>query len=482
MLETLSALSIDDQILKLLDQNNFKDALKTIGQKKDPQSLLYAAYAKYRLNQAEACLALLADLPASRGVMHLRAQAYYKLERTDEALRIYEALQSQPGQLVVNEKEDTAVNVLALGAQQSLLNKSETSTERPSSKASHELLFNYSILLSSQHRTSEALEVLAEAKTSLTKLGLSEEEYDYEVGPLLAQEAYLRGDVPLYEKIKSTDAVTRYITDLVLMDTTNPFKIFKAYNNTPLFSYQACVIEYNRIIAAHNIGQSVKNAVQKYCNTYKDEKRCAALKLLVLSKATNASLLEVVKSGSEEAKSAAAIALITRYVGKPGSVAKSLRLLDGLNVQPGPGLISIRCQLLDLMGKNQTSEDVEKYLEKCLSHATDRKELLAGSIQRTMNRQHVDELLALDPSHPIALSAITVLDPSSTHEIPLPELPVSFDVPAEKEPIKSKKRKRKGLVDGLDPERWLPKRDRSDYKPTRREKERMKGAHQGGMK
>lgn len=515
-LKSLSISSDSDAVLyALLDRDKFSEVIKlsTSGQK---VPRVYLAYAQYRLGKEEECLQTLGD-SQDRASLHLRVQALYRLERgsTNEIAILKQGAQ------VENEEAELAVNEMAMIAQKALFSKPTKDVIPPTTDVSHEYLFNYSLYLSANGKVEEAIEVLKKAFKALKALNLGSEEYDLEVAPLEAQLAYLTSDASRNQQAgnRSCDDLVKFLTSINFLETDNAFISHKKHHaesklrpTARLFSFQDRYVAYNRIITMHSIGLSVKKAVKRYIAKYSDidEERCAALTSLSFSKHTTQSLRENLTSKSENME--IVIALISKLIRQPKGVSKCISLIESLPAasrNQSPGVIGLWCALSDLTPASKSSEILEDALQN--SERSVRIELLSGSIQRLLSlrksqqndetevkiKSQLNELLALDPTNIVGQSAQSLLMPDSADEIiPLPDLS-SIDVVslelnnkkrAQVEPSTSravpKKRKTKTAEQleqesKLDKERWLPKRDRSNYKPTKKDKERAKGSHQG---
>lgn len=510
---------VNAQIYALLDQDKFAESLKLAESTTSKQvSKLYVAYAQYRLGREDQCLETLGDAK-DRASLHLRAQALYRLEKV--STNELELLKK--GFVVENEEADIAVNEMAVAAQHAYLSKSVDNLVANEQDASHEYLFNYALYLTSNGRTEEAISVLKNAVTALENLHIDESDYDAEVAPIEAQLALLTSDASLNQtaRERKCDSTTEFLTSINFLEDDNPFILHKAYYaenrlrpSARLFSFQDRFVAFDRIVVMHSIGLNIKKAVRRYVAKYAeiDEQRCASLMTLLYSKHTTQSLREILMKEPENVD--VVIALISKSVRQPKGVSKCLKILEDVPEaarSQSPGLVGLHCALSDLTPQSRSSAILKQALKS--AEGQTKIELLAGAIQRSLARPrstsaedataqaktYLDELLQLDPTNLIAQSAKLVLDPSRNNEIiQLPDMS-AIDVaglelnnkkrPAEESSspraaVKKQKSKTPEQLEQeqkLDPERWLPKRDRSTYKPTKKDKQRAKGGHQGGI-
>lgn len=516
-LKSLSLSSdINGQLYNLLEADQFVECIKLASSTGNKPSKIYLAYAQYRLGREEECLRTLGD-DQDRASLHLKAQALYRLEKVSpENLQALKTKSEVP-----NEEADIAVNEAAIAAQHAALSKDDTSYSIDHEDASHEQLFNYSIYLSSKGQSETAISTLQQAIRTLDSLQLDPEEYEAEVAPIQAQLAHLTSDAQLNRKSRElkSDSATRFLTGINFLEDSNPYVLYKAYHaesklkqSARLFSYQNRYIAYDKIMVMHAAGLDIKNATNKYCSRFStiDVERCAALRSLVYSKASKQSLKELLTKEPDNVH--AAIALISKMVRQERGVTKCLEVIEQIPASTRTqhaGLIGLWCALSDLTTDSQSSKILEDALQNASGPA--RIELLAGAVHRSVSKVKsqksaneadnssalLDELLRLDPTNLTGQSARSVLQPSSSDEIlPLPDLS-SVDISSLEAGLKRpldtegdtrsvKKQKAKSAAQteqerNLDPERWLPKRDRSNYKPTKKEKMKTKGGHQGGL-
>ncbi len=506
-------------IIALLSQDEYSAALKLLGNGGDMP--IEKAYCLYRLGREQEAISYIHDLP-DRGAKHLYAQVLYRLERFDAAKTVYAELDRIGGDLVANERDDIIVNSLALEAQLGFQGHGagkygiDESVVHIDPRSTHEMYFNYATWLISQNLTKEAKEALSKAQEVLAGLRLDEEENELDLSPILGQLAYITQDGECNKSIAKmrTDPSTRFITCQNFLHEENPYKAYKVYatklkKTARLFSFQERTIGFSRIMATHSVGLSVKNAVNAYTTRFPDEqRRIFALQTLLYSKYDTSSLVEALKADPKN--NYVAVTLIVRYLqSKKGGVSKALDVIDQIASSDDPmpvGLVALRTQLYELAAQKQ---EAYKFLETQLASAKgERKiDLLKGLIRSKITskdpeaaKDNVDELLLLSPTSRTGLAARTILSPNSSM-LDLPDLS-SIDVTGlelqstlkrksedSEGPMKSKIRKKRkvripkgGLVDGYipDPERWIPKRDRKGYKPSKKEKKSASGRTQGG--
>lgn len=507
------------QVFALLEQDQFHKALK-LAQADTAKTVpnIYIAYAQYKVGREEECLVTLGDAK-DRASRHLRAQALYRLERVSNS----DLHNLRADTQVTAEEADIAVNEAAIAAQHAALSKKATFPVEPSDP-SHEFLFNQSIFEAYSGRVDRAIQTLERAITSLKALDLDTADYEAELAPIKAQIAHLTSNTELNAEAHrlQSDSSTKFLTGLNCLQDQNPYAVYKAYHDqvnlkpaARLFSFQDRFVAYDKIVAMHAIGLNVKKAVQRYITKYRDvdTERCSSLQTLLYSRTTRTSLQEALKKNPDNIE--ALVALISKTVGQKRGVSKSLDILKRVPEEvrhQNPGLLGIQCALSDLTDAPESNQ----YIQAALKNATGeiRIELLGGLIQRaiasTSTKSNetaqvdawLDELLRLDPTNKVARSATLVLRPESNPDqmLDLPDLS-SIDVtslesnakrPREDEatvPIMQKKRKTKSeeqirAEKTLDPERWLPKRDRSTYRPSKKDKMKSKnaaGGHQGGL-
>ncbi|ORY87031.1 hypothetical protein BCR37DRAFT_376389 [Protomyces lactucae-debilis] len=519
---------LEQEMYRQLEGDNYKDVVVLASKNANQVTslgLLYQAYALYRLGKEQECidrLSKVTDAASSRVVKHLKAQAYYRLEEPSQALEQYAALSSISGTKAINEEDDLAVNKLACQVQQAKDAIASEECDVPSDDRPHEQHFNYSLVAAAAGDAQSALQHLEKAERALKGIQLDADDEAYEMAPIHLQRAHLTGDASLNIKAKTlkTDAVTQFLATVNFLDFEgNPYALHKAYkqplkSSARLFSNQERLLAYNKIIAADAVGVSIRKAVDAYCTQYAqiDSRRCAALRQLLLKRTTLRALQDKVadESVKKQDRAAAAVVAISRLVTQPRGFARSLALLEVMPLADHPGLLALQCCLMDVVHGKPT-EDAITRIEAALSSATanTRGALLAGLIQRRLQlertesqksaiQQAATQLLQLDARHPVALAALAIVDPSASQEMRLPDLSgidvdaLERNLPLKRSreeqtqaprPVKAKKVKTEEQLkqeSNLDPERWLPKRDRASYKPTRQEKAKGEGAHQGG--
>ncbi|BFZ53477.1 Signal recognition particle subunit SRP72 [Savitreella phatthalungensis] len=424
--------SPESQLLQLLSDDKYGTALK-LAQRSGHK--LVQAYALYRLGKEEDSLSLITG-DSSRGGLHLKAQLLYRLERFSEAADVYSQLQAaSSSECVDNEAEDIQVNKLALAAWQGI----DVEEDAVAGNASHEALFNASLAAATRGDTAAAESLLDRAEAAAEVLGLDEADREYELGPILAQRAHLRGDRALNARVRQmkTDAVTTYLahTNFVANEAANDYEAAKAYATAKplkpaqrLFAAQDRAVSFNVLVAKALAGGDIKKEVREYSVRHPgDAERLAVLRGLAYNAATAPELAKLAKGGHPYLAGTAIGRLVSI---RAGSHKAALELAQSLpDGATDPAIIGARCALLDSMARG---DEAQALLDDAISAADkqNKVELLAGAVRRALasslpqaakdgsetavNKSDralklVQELAAIALSHPVAVSARVLL-------------------------------------------------------------------------
>lgn len=460
--------SSDARILGFLSEDKYAEGLAVA---ESAKSTVAAAYALYRLGREQEALGRLSkSANDSRTALHLTAQILYRLERTAEAAAIYDQL-AAPGERIDNEDEDVLVNRLALAAQDATQAGVQPSVGDDDASVSHEALLNASLIASAAGRSDAALRLLDRAEAAVDALSLPQDDRAYELAPILAQRAHLQHDAASNAALRSGDAkagsidpVTAYLvrTNFAAIDTPDAYALAGVYaggrqlkRSQRLFDSQHRLVEFNAVVAAFDAGADIRTRARNYARRHadKDPQRSAALLELAYARATKASLRSLLSSSSGSGGGSAedesiALSLLGPLVGRlvsaarSGGVKRALGLLDDLPKQQRdlPGVVGLRCALLDLSSDAAHRGAAEEELHRAINAAEGSKghkvELLAGVIRRTLAkratsnaatsagakaakngedgddekvRQLLEKLKGMAPEHPIARSAALLL-------------------------------------------------------------------------
>ncbi|KAK6358345.1 Signal recognition particle core component [Orbilia blumenaviensis] len=557
------------RIVALIKLERYDEAIKSIEQSGAAGLALEHAYCLYKLGDLKGALEISIDKVETerrqRALKHLHAQAQYRAEDFQAATAIYEELSTLPP-LVDNEDYDLKVNLGASEAQLSFIGKDGL---RPKKRATaedlqqYETAFNAACISVARGDLNAGLMLLRTSKKLCSNLeGVSEEDIQAELAPVIAQEIYvliklgkLEEAVALYKSsdiLETTDEAAKLVASAncyLTSQTPNPhvgLRVYEALQKRPEgsqkpFTFQSDILDQNTAILNLQAGKenaaiaSAKALKAKNPNDYTLSTIVASIELQTSDSSSAKSIAKTLKDGASRKLGSTAdigIAFINaqNYLKEnnvTSAVAVIETLIKELENQPEkrwlPGLVGVVAGLYTLQGrKNKAKAELEAASaywrstanpDPAILLATGTAQLNSSNLQdRTMAASIFESLVA---SHPSALSNAGYVASHPAEDMPsriaqltplttlLKDINVNTLLDAgvaapqtKKRPLEStskpqiksrKKRKIRLPKAGIDPnkkpdpERWLPLRDRSTYKPKgRKDKKKARDLTQGG--
>ncbi|KAK6501621.1 Signal recognition particle core component [Arthrobotrys musiformis] len=562
--------TIRTRVVALIKLERYDEAVKSIEQAGSSGLGFEHAYCLYKLGDLKGALEISIDKVETerrqRALKHLHAQAQYRAENFESATAIYEELSALPP-LVDNEGYDLRVNLGASEAQLSFVGKDGL---RPKKRATaedlqqYESAFNAACISIARGDLNAGLMLLRTSKKLCSSMeGVSEEDIQTELAPLIAQEIYaliklgkLEEAAALYKSsdiLETSDEAVKLISSAncyLTSQTPNPhvgLRVFEALKSYPQgsqkpFTFQSEILDRNTTILNLQAGKetaaiaSAKALKAKNPNDYTISSVVAAIELQTADSSSAKSIAKTLKDAAVGRKLGSTtdigISLINaqNYLKEDNvtsAVAVIETLLKELENEPEkrwlPGLVGVVAGLYTLQGRKTKAkaelENASAYWRSTTNPdpavllATGSAQLNSSNPQdQSMAASIFESLFASNPaplsnagyiaSHPAEdmPSKIAQLTPLSTllKDInvnalldsgvaapPVKKRPLDA---ASKPQIKPRKKRKirlpKGGIDPNkkpDPERWLPLRDRSTYKPKgRKDKKKAKDLTQGG--
>ncbi|KAK6348285.1 Signal recognition particle core component [Orbilia javanica] len=562
--------TVRTRIVALIKLERYDEAIKSIEQAGPSGVEFEYAYCRYKLGDLKGALEIPVDKVDSerrqRALKHLHAQAQYRAEDFESATATYEELSSSTS-LVENEEYDLRVN---LGASEAQLSFSGKDGLRPKKRATaedlqqYESAFNAACISIARGDLSAGLMLLRTSKKLCSNLeGVSEEDIQAELAPLIAQEIYaliklgkLEEAVALYKSsdiLETPDEAVKLIASAncyLTSESPNPhvgLRVLEALQKRPQgsqkpFTFQSDILDRNATVLNLQAGKenaaiaAAKALKAQNPNDYTISSVVATIELQTSDSSTAKSIEKTLKDAAVSRKLGSTADIGIAFINAQNylkennvtsAVATIEALLKDLEGEPEkrwlPGLVGVVAGLYALQGRKTK---VKAELENASAYwrgttKPDPAVLLAtGSAQlnssnpqdRIMAASIFESLAASNPSplsnagyvasHPAEdmPSKIAQLTPLSTllKEINVNALLDSGVAapPTKKRPldatskpqVKSRKKRKTRLPKGgidpnkkPDPERWLPLRDRSTYKPKgKKDKKKARDLTQGG--
>ncbi|CDR40030.1 CYFA0S04e02080g1_1 [Cyberlindnera fabianii] len=526
-------------VVALIHLERYLDALRFLKQysQADPGNslILEKLYVYYKLNLATELRTALDSIPESdntKAILHLKAQFLYQQGNYAEALEIYRDLISQVdsrhplyADLAINERA-----VLADG----IASGSIVGTTQPSitdSPTSHDLIYNEAALALASGNTDKALSLLDEAE----QLAAALDDED-ELIPIQLQRAFVLFSLDKTEEaieilhkvenLKSDDSLGSIVlsNNLVASSSTTPSAVFLLKElqfpnkinelSARLSAEQRCILWKNYYRLAVKAGKRVQLSTS-------DGADITGRVLSSLSKAgvsiTDDNIKVQAKKALKYAKTVKTIpasiaaAQLNIQTGNLDAAVSALEVLpDESRLTPGISgtLLSLYATLSSekkatslfndvtsaYKGKELTSMEntfLTTFYLHFLSHpelSSEAKEILNSL--NTKNPSHIISA-ALHPTEPATnLTPLSDLTSSYTVEDLITEatshLQSQFTTKIPPAKVTKKRANKKGRIPATfdakvepDPERWLPMKDRSYYKPKKGKKKNARDT-QGG--
>lgn len=457
----------------------------------------------------------------SRGIQHVWAQSLYKVENFSEALKVYRSLIENKA-LVSNEEFDLSVNERAVLAQLGIDSK-PVSTEFADS---YDQLYNAAIWSIKRGELEEAIQTLKLAKIKCQTAGT--EDYESDLAQIMIQAAYatyLNGSEEEASNIlqsidvKQLDPVLRYIFNtnkLILNPPENPNLALRYIEQGSSFAKilpklvfsQIRTISNNRFLIELKTGKGYKNLVKTSLPVSKS----------LECKTVTQDIKQLVKEFQKSPMDALIAFTLAQLYTNSGEYSLAtavftthVKSIDAATAY-SPGYVAAITSLLKV---SRRYTDAVEYFERAIQHwssfdsndnvteliqeaafalagfDTDKAQLtsfLENEYSKSKGNGRIElALIAAGDSRPELQSFvkpvselvgdINVESISSQGILPLLRKPgsqgISYKVT--KKTGGKKKRLPKNYVEGTvaDPERWLPKRDRSTWKPKRKEKKKV---------
>ncbi|KAG8054417.1 hypothetical protein GUJ93_ZPchr0001g32065 [Zizania palustris] len=453
----------------------------------------YKAYCYYRQNKLQEALEILKGQEETSAILQLESQIYYRLGRMNDCMNSYEKLQKYKV-----ESMDLKINIIAalvaagraseVQATMKAL-KVDLATKELKGFRSFELAYNSACSLIESKKYSEAKEQLELAKRigkeELMVEDYGDDEIEYELAPVSAQLAYvnqLQG--------QTQEAMEAY-ANMTNRNLADPSSLAVATTN--LISLKVHVRE-KKI-------QKAEEVLGRYAEKHPENSKGVLLALAQIAANTNHFQI-----------AADSLSKIVDIQHMPATVATLVALKERLGDSNGASSVldsAIQWWKNSMTEDNKLDVFIREAATFKLNHGRDEEacQLYEELVKRFGSTEAMAGL--------VATSARTNLEKAEQYEKklkPLPglkginieslvktsgarpfEMPKStdLDVTEEVKKQKAKKRKRKPRYPkGFDPanpgpppdpERWLPKRERSSYRPKRKDKRAQVRGAQGAV-
>ncbi|QIX00341.1 hypothetical protein AMS68_005858 [Peltaster fructicola] len=276
---------IDAQHVKgvaLLKLDRFQDAVQAFeagGEKLKERATLEYAYALYKSGRRKEASEI-AHSTTSRGLQHVEAQALYSLEEFLRASELYKSLSQE---VYDDNVADLRVNTLAANAQLQWNNLGQHVEEKAMTRGdfeAHETVYNTACGSIARGELGQCEVLLTRARSLCENLqDLSEEDKATELLPIILQQIYVltrlgkvdeaRQLVGTLDASEAMDDLTRYLVEVnsqaAQLDTANPYllerQLQKHLDGLDTFAFQKAVLTRNHY--ALNLG------AKKYPGTIK---------------------------------------------------------------------------------------------------------------------------------------------------------------------------------------------------------------------
>ncbi|KAK9465071.1 hypothetical protein V1512DRAFT_266925 [Lipomyces arxii] len=398
------------KIIALIKLDRYSEALSVFdGDSLSPSELaLERAYCLYRLGKTDDANELIDSAQRNegvtefqaRGLLHLKAQIAYRLEKFADSKKTYDELAQGP-YMVDGEEHDSTVNTFAIQVQERWWNINPTVVE-PTDIVSHEQAFNLATLRIGEKKYKEALELLAKAKSFAQALdGLSQSELEDELNPILIQAAYAH--ILLGEKTEAAEILSGFdvksiseplIKDLVInnllylanipgYDSINPHVSLRildsvVQNKTSKSAYiefQRRLLQKNKIAIEYRAGKesAVKAGIKRHLEAFPEDQ---SVRLVEFRPA----VLDPFAVGGKYSSKNALAKVLKKFEHEPANIGLGFAcvqlLLEAKNVDHAahiiekilasgvpdyPGLLVVAYQVYESQGRHK---DAAKLLER----------------------------------------------------------------------------------------------------------------------
>lgn len=483
------------------------------------------AYIYYRLGKGEGLAKLWQENQSHRGIQHIIAQSLYKRGESKDALILYQKLIED---CPASESSDLSVNERAVISQCMQTRDFSPSPVSPSQPESYDCLFNEALIEIFHSNLEKALELLAAAESKCSNIvsSLSQKDQTLELMPILLQKAFVLIQLNQNEEAKNVLALQLealqncglddklfkaiIVNNLIFLredkDTFNPNVLIReldfpfqleekaSFPQVGIFKHNEAILSF---LAGKDVGKSSFLALRSLYKAGVDEQ--------ATPKDNARKMFRYTMNNPVDSSSALMSAQMSHQY---GSTDNAISVLEKhLKHEKSESLISFLLFLYD--SQNMKSRKLKKLVELAseaeseISQNYSLSKFLACQILSIDEEKSIllfEKLLEANPDDQLVS---IVLGKRSTDELtPITELVGDLD-PAElvknglnelepnrkrsnesSQPVSKKRRVRKprnvpstGNAENIDPERWLPLKDRSYYKPKKSKKSH---ATQGG--
>ncbi|KAK9322370.1 hypothetical protein V1517DRAFT_323597 [Lipomyces orientalis] len=394
------------KLVALIKLDQYSEALTVFGddELKPNELALERAYCLYRLGKLELANDLLVgaiengesnSVVEQRGLLHLKAQIAYRLEKFADAKETYDELSRGP-YLVEGEDHDVLVNVLAIQTQQRSWNLA--SAPAPSTTiVSHEQAFNMASLKIGDRQYGDALLLLKQAKELAQAIeGLSEKEVQDELYPILIQAAYVH--ILLGEKDEAAEILSGFdtqsisephIKDLIVhnllylanvpgYDNSNPHVNLRLLDSivrtktsgSAYINFQRRLLQKNRLAVEYRVGKetAVKKGIKRHLHEFPEDQ---VIRLLTFRPA----VLDPFSTGGRYSTKNILDRALKKFSKEPSNIGLGLACVQMLiekknadhaaqiveeillsGVPRYPGLVAVAVQLYESQGRYDKAE------------------------------------------------------------------------------------------------------------------------------
>ncbi|KAM5356376.1 hypothetical protein ACJ41O_003022 [Fusarium nematophilum] len=521
------------RIVALLKLDRFDDALRAIaegGTNLHARSVLEHAYALYKTGKLDEATSVLqaAGIESKRGFKHVAAQVAYRAERFDEAHSIYSRLLDTDA---ADEENDLSINIRATLAQSDSLGYTSSGSISVQDSDGFELFYNAACAYITRGSLDTAADLLQRAiRLCDASDDLTEEDKQAEMRPILAQQAFVYAKLGRLKEAVELDAklfshqsnVLRRNSLVVDLQANKGLGVHRRTDGLlseakhPTTSPDLGILSVlNAAASASAQGATGKQLLRNLQTLSQKRPHDVGLVLTIIQIQINeghtGSALSVLESFLQRLdKAEAPESQDVRF--SPGLVALVVTLLraQGRESSAKAELVKAATHWQSRQASSATSLLEEAGVELMKSSNAQDLQLAGASFQRLFDEQKGSDVAAaglvaaLAPSNPSSveqhLQNLPAVD-SLIGDIDVSAL-ISAGVattnkatrtlkrPAPQETAdKTRKRHRKirlpkNYVEGAkpDPERWLPLRDRSSYRPKGKKGKKKAGeATQGGI-
>ncbi|KAI5817418.1 signal recognition particle protein [Pyronema omphalodes] len=562
--------ALHTKVVALLNLDRHEDAFKVLasqeGQAIADIAILERAYCLWKLGKPQEAVDWVKKAPtSSRGLKHITAQAYYRLENFEEVSKILADLAATPHE-APNEDADLRINSRAADALLAWDGRRGNIADKKVSSEDLEIFeatFNAACVQIACGKFGQATVLLKQSRKLWESIDdLSPEEKDAELEPVIVQEIYVSLRTGKFDQAKKLadelsaktikDEALRVVATVnkIAVDSQtedyNPYLAFQTYNETikaatspkaKPFGFQARILAQDDAILSLNIGKTneAENKATRYHAVYPSEENFNAIR--AAAQTANKTSADVGKKleklvAANPTNIGLAVSLVQTRM-STGNITGSISVLESLftALEPAkkfqPGLVGLLVKLYEHQGRKQHVRNILSEASEwwrstpqpdlTLLRAAGKSKLESDNAADLISAGEIfSSLLAANPSDRNAVAGIVAsyatTEPSkiSNHIdtlTPVDKLVAGIDIDAlesagvaqpprkrsaedeiapSTKAKKTKKRKPRlpknyDPSKTVDPERWLPMRDRSYYKPKgRKGKQKASASTQGG--